>query len=67
MDSWPRCERAMGFVAMIVGAGFLVLAAFVIYQADYAISKGFVALLITGGVAVSVGLFMFLNAGETIK
>jgi hypothetical protein len=67
MDSWPRCERAMGFLAMIVGAAFLVLAGFAVYEADYSISKGVIALLITGGVAMAVGLFMFLNSGETIN
>ena len=66
MDTWLRCERAMGFIAMIVGASFLVLAGFVLYQADYSISKGFIALLITGGVGMAVGLFMFRNAGETV-
>ena len=66
MDTWPRCERAMGFIAMIVGASFLVLSGLVLYQADYSISKGFIALVITGGVTMAVGLFMFLNAGETV-
>ena len=64
MDSWPRCERAIGFIATTVGAAFLALAGFLLYQADYSIPKGFIALLITGGVGMAVGLFMFLNVNR---
>ena len=65
MESWPRCERAMGFIAMIVGAVFLALAGLVIYQAGY--TKGFFALLTIGSVGMAAGLFMFVNAGKTIN
>ena len=66
MDSWPRCERAMGFVAMIVGAAFLALAGFLIYETDYTISTGFVVLLTTGGVGIALGVFM-VNAGKALN
>lgn len=63
MGSWPRCERARGFVAMMVGAAFLALAGFLIYETDYAIFTGFLVLLIIGGVGIALGGFM-VNAGK---
>ena len=65
LDLWPRCERAMGFIAIIDGAVFLALAGFVIYQTGYPTSKGFIVLVTTGCLGMAVGLFMFLQAGKT--
>ena len=57
----------MGFIAIIVGAVFLALAGFVIYERGYSISKGFIAVVTTGCLGMTVGLFMFLSAGKTIN
>jgi hypothetical protein len=64
MDTWPRCERAMGFIALVVGAMFLALAGFVIYEASYTITNGSIVLLATGCVAIAIGLLMFISAGR---
>ena len=57
----------MGFIALLVGAGFLLLAGVVIFEADYSVSRGFVVLSIMGGVGMVVGLFMLINAGRMIN
>jgi hypothetical protein len=64
---WRRFERAFGFVAVLSGTGFLVLAGISLYWSHLALSTGFLGLLITGAAGIdtstSTGKAMYQMVG----